>query len=257
MAGVTFSRSTVALMYHAVGDASGPAVDPHYRVDTARFGAQLALVTRLAGGAVSTHDWLAGKSGAIYTFDDGLASDYTVAFPTLARAGARADFFVNPAQVGTPGYATWAQLREMADGGMSIQSHGLDHRHFLTELSPYHLREELRRSRLEIEERVGRPVSLLAPPGGRSPARLEQIAIECGYTHVLDSRPARVESETARTFGRLAVTAQLGLAELESWLLRKGTALVRLQVRYSVLDLAKRAFGDDTYQSLRKRLLGA
>jgi peptidoglycan/xylan/chitin deacetylase (PgdA/CDA1 family) len=244
-------------MYHAVGDATGPAVDPHYRVGTARFEEQLRLATLLGGGAVTTNDWLAGTRGVIYTFDDGLSSDYTVAFPTLARGGGRADFFVNPAQVGTPGYATWAQLREMADGGMSIQSHGLDHRHFLTELSPYHLREELRRSRLEIEERIGRPVTLLAPPGGRRPARLEQIAIECGYTHVLDSRPARIESETARTFGRLAVTSQLPLAELESWLLRKGTALVRLQVRYSVLDLAKRAFGDEAYQSVRKRLLGS
>jgi peptidoglycan/xylan/chitin deacetylase (PgdA/CDA1 family) len=255
MAGVTFSRTTIALMYHAVGDANGPAVDPHYRVDLKRFQDQLSLSTRLSGGAISTHDWLAGKRGVIYTFDDGLESDHAVAWPTLAAAAGRGDFFVNPAQVGTPGYATWAQLREMSDGGMSIQSHGFDHRHFLTDLSPYHLREELRRSRLEIEEHIGKPVTLLAPPGGRSPARLEQTAIECGYTHVLDSRPGRIESESARTFSRLAVTAQLALPQLEAWLLRKGTAIVRMQVRYQVLDLAKRAFGDETYQNLRKRLL--
>jgi peptidoglycan/xylan/chitin deacetylase (PgdA/CDA1 family) len=255
MAGVVFSRTTIALMYHAVGAANGPAVDPHYRVDEKRFRDQLALSIRHGGGAISTHDWLAGKRGVIYTFDDGLASDHDLAWPILASAGGRGDFFVNPAQVGTPGYATWTQLRAMSDGGMSIQSHGLDHRHFLTELSPHHLREELRRARLEIEDKVGKPVTLLAPPGGRSPARLEQIAIECGYTHVLDSRPGRVESETARTFSRLAVTAQLGLPQLEAWLLRKGTAIVRMQVRYQVLDLAKRAFGDDTYQNLRKRFL--
>jgi len=253
--GVSFSRTTVALMYHAVGSANGPHIDPHYRVDGPRFRQQLELALRLGGGAVCTHDWLAGKPGVIFTFDDGLETDYAVATPMLKAAGARADFFVNPAQVGTPGYATWTQLREMADAGMSIQSHGLDHRHFLTELSPFHLREELRRSKQEIEQNVGRPVTLLAPPGGRSPARLEQIARECGYTHVLDSKPGRIDGVDARTLSRLAVTSQLNLGQLEAWLLRKGTALVRLQLRYSVLDFAKRAFGDDTYRNIRKRIL--
>ena len=72
---------------------------------------------------------------------------------------------------------------------------------------------------------------------------------------MLDSRPGRIDGDSARTLSRLAVTSQLGLAQLEAWLLRKGTALVRLQLRYSFLDLAKRAFGDETYQNIRRRIL--
>jgi peptidoglycan/xylan/chitin deacetylase (PgdA/CDA1 family) len=250
-----FPRTTIALMYHAVGASKGLGVDPHYAVDLPRFSAQLALSIRHGGGVITANDWLGGRRGVIFTFDDGLASDYAVAFPALAQAGARADFFVNPKQVGTPGYATWAQLREMSDAGMSIQSHGLDHSYYLTDLSPYHLREDLKRSRLEIEQQMGRPVTLLAPPGGRSPAMLEYVARECGYTHVLDSKPGRIVSEQEHTLSRMAVTANLPLMELESWLLRRGTAILRLQVRYSVLDLAKRAFGDEAYENLRKRLL--
>jgi peptidoglycan/xylan/chitin deacetylase (PgdA/CDA1 family) len=248
-------RTTIALMYHALGAAKGPGVDPHYTVDMARFNEQLALCKSLGGDAITAHEWLSGRRGVIVTFDDGHESNYHLGLPALVAAGARADFFVNPAQVGTPGYASWAQLREMADAGMSIQSHGLDHRYFLTELSPHHLREDLRRSRLEIEENVGRPVTLLAPPGGRSPPMLEYIAVECGYTHVLDSKPGPIVNEQERTFSRLAVTSQLALQQLEAWLLRRGTAIFRLQVRYSVLDLAKRAMGDGAYQTLRKRLL--
>jgi peptidoglycan/xylan/chitin deacetylase (PgdA/CDA1 family) len=255
MQAAPFPRSTIALMYHALGAATGPGVDPHYSVDQTKFSAQLALCIRHGGAVVTAAEWLGGRRGVIFTFDDGHASDYSVAFPTLAAAGARADFFINPAQVGKQGYATWAELREMADGGMSIQSHGLDHSYFLTDLSPYHLREDLRRSRLEIEERVGHPVTMLAPPGGRSPAMLERIAIECGYTHVLDSKPGRINGDRERTLSRLAVTANLALQNLEAWLLGRGTAIFRLQVRYSVLDLAKRAFGDETYQNVRKRLL--
>jgi peptidoglycan/xylan/chitin deacetylase (PgdA/CDA1 family) len=250
-----FPRTTIALMYHSLGAARGPGVDPHYSVELPRFNAQVALCKQLSGDPVTAHDWLGGRRGVIFTFDDGHESNYQLAFPALVAAGGRADFFVNPAQVGTPGYATWAQLREMADAGMSIQSHGQDHSYFLTDLSPYHLREDLRRSRLEIEQHVGHPVTVLAPPGGRSPAMLEYIAVECGYTHVMDSKPGHIVSDRERTLSRLAATSQLTLQELESWLLRRGTAIFRLKVRYSVLDLAKRAFGDQAYQNLRKRLL--
>src|SRR4051812_3351072 len=111
----SFPRSTIALMYHAVGAVPpGPGADPHYTVDTSRFKAQLALCVRSAGATISARDWIGGKSGVIFTFDDGHVSNYDAAFPALAAAGARADFFVNPAQVGTPGYASWTQLREMA-----------------------------------------------------------------------------------------------------------------------------------------------
>lgn len=255
MKAAPFPRTTIALMYHTLGGATGPGVDPHYSVDEKSFAAQLALSFRHGGGAITTADWLGGRRGVIYTFDDGHESNHQLAFPMLAAAGGRADFFVNPVQVGTAGFATWAQLREMSDAGMSIQSHGWDHGYFLTDLSPYHLREDLRRSRLEIEQRVGRPVTLLAPPGGRSPAMLEYVARDCGYTHVLDSKPGRIVGAEERTLNRLAITASLPLAELEGWLLGRGTSIFRLQVRYSVLDLAKRAFGDETYQNVRKRLL--
>jgi peptidoglycan/xylan/chitin deacetylase (PgdA/CDA1 family) len=247
-------RNTLALMYHALGTADGPGVDPHYRVDMPRFSEQLALSSRIGGGVVSAHDWLGGRKGVIFTFDDGHESNFHLGFPALVEAQGSADFFVNPAQVGTPGYATWAQLREMADGGMSIQSHGYDHRYFLTELSPHRLREDLRRSRLEIEDKIGHQVILLAPPGGRAPKGLEQIAVECGYTHVLHSRPGRV-ALGQRSLCRMAMTAQLEMRTLHAWL-RGGTALLTAQVRYSVLDFAKRVLGDETYMSVRRSLLG-
>jgi peptidoglycan/xylan/chitin deacetylase (PgdA/CDA1 family) len=241
-------------MYHGLGETAGPGIDPHYTVDMQRFLSHLELCSRTSGAAISARDWLAGKRGVIFTFDDGLESNYSLGFPALKAAGASADFFVNPRQVGTTNYATWTQLREMSDGGMSIQSHGLDHSYFLTELSPFHLREDLRRAREEIEQHIGKPVTLLAPPGGRCPPRLAEVAQECGYTHVLDSKPGRILSGQERTLRRLAVTSSLALEQIESWL-RGGPALLRAQVRYSVLDFAKRALGDDAYRFVRKRLL--
>jgi hypothetical protein len=242
-------------MYHQLGrEDAGPGKDPHYTVDLVRFSQQLGICQRMAGGVITTHQWLDGRAGAILTFDDGHQSDYAHAFPTLASAGASADFFVNPRQVGTPGYCSWKHLREMADGGMSIQSHGLDHGHFLTALSPSKLREELIASRVEIEDRVGKPVTLLAPPGGRCPPNLTRVAVECGFTHVLDSRPEAITHGHGRRIGRMAVTAQLDDMTLESWL-TGGAAMLRAQLRYGMLGLAKLALGDETYQLVRERLL--
>jgi peptidoglycan/xylan/chitin deacetylase (PgdA/CDA1 family) len=248
--------STIALMYHAIGEGGAADADRHYTVARERFARQLGHCARLGGAVVSARDWLGGRPGVIFTFDDGDGTNHRVAWPLLAMAGATADFFVNPAQVGGPGYTTWAELRAMSDGGMSIQSHGLDHRVFLTDLPRPRLREDLRRARLEIEERVGRPVTLLAPAGGREPAHLVEVALEVGYTHVMNSKPGRVRPDDGPRLGRLAVTAHLDDATLESWL-RGGHALVAAEARYAVLALAKRALGDGVYQRVRARLLGA
>ena len=251
------ARATIALMYHALGvfTVEHPGADPHYAIDPPRFERQLALCARLHGAVVSARDWLAGAPGIIFTFDDGHETNHRVAFPLLRAAGAGADFFVNPAQVGGAGFASWSDLREMAEAGLSIQSHGLDHRYYLTSLSPARLREELRRARLETEDHVGRPVTLLVPPGGRAPRDLQQAAREVGYTHVLGSRPAAIARGARGTLGRFAVTAGLGPEAFES-LVRGGRARRMAQARYATLGLAKRLLGDDRYAALRRRLLG-
>ena len=251
------TEATIALMYHALwvvaDDRAG--ADPHYAVPLPRFAEQLALCQRIGGAAVSARDWLSGEAGVILTFDDGHLSSHRLAFPTLRAAGAGADFFVNPAQVGTRGFASWAELREMAEAGMSIQSHGLDHRHYLTTLSPSCLRDDLRRARLEIEEKIGQPVTLLAPPGGRAPPNLEQIAREVGYTDVFGSNPGTIGRDGRHSRGRFAVTAGLDPPAFES-LLRGGRARLRAQVRHAVLALAKRTLGDNLYERTRARFTG-
>jgi peptidoglycan/xylan/chitin deacetylase (PgdA/CDA1 family) len=255
---------SIAVMYHALsaqpGDDDG--ADPHYTVGLERFREHLTACVRLGGGAVSAREWLAGRDGVVVTFDDGHASNHRLGLPALLAAGLRADFFVNPAQVGTAGFATWSELREMSDAGMSIQSHGLDHRTYLTALSPARLRDDLRRARLEIEQHVGCPVSLLAPPGGRAPAGLSRIAGEVGYTHVWGSQPAPLRRDGrsslggVRTLGRFAITADFDLATFES-LLRGGPARTRAQVRHAILEMAKRTLGDGLYERVRETLLGS
>ena len=183
--------ATIALMYHAlwaVPDDMGGA-DPYYAVALPRFIEQLALCSGSAGGAVSARDWLGGRSGVILTFDDGHVSNHRLGFPALRAAGASADFFVNPAQVGTTGFATWPELREMAEAGMSIQSHGLDHRSYLTDALPAAAarRPSPRATRDRGEHRAAGDAA--GPAGRPRPQNLEQIAQEVGYTPRLRLEP--------------------------------------------------------------------
>ena len=245
---------TIALMYHAIGDGgAGSAEDPHYSVSPARFEAHLDAIAACAGDGISARDWLERpRRAALLTFDDGHVSDHRLAWPALSQRGMRADFFVNPARVGEPGLASWSDLREMATHGMSIQSHGWNHRYF-TELSPTELRQDLTRSLRTIEDSIGQAVTLLAPPGGRMRADLPDIARECGYRHVLGSQPGRI-TMSQPLLPRMAVTASLAESTIAGWI--GGRGIARARVRYTVLGLAKRTLGDRRYELVRERLLG-
>jgi len=99
-----------------------------------------------------------------------------------------ATFFVTTGWIDQPGYASWSQLREMADAGMSIQSHTHSHP-FLSELSEQALRDELRRSRDMLDERLAQRTSMLALPGGDAPRReLRGIMHDEGFSVVATSR---------------------------------------------------------------------
>jgi peptidoglycan/xylan/chitin deacetylase (PgdA/CDA1 family) len=245
--------ATIALMYHAIGDGDADAQDPHYSVSPARFDAHLDTIAALAGGGTSARDWLEHPSSrVILTFDDGHVSNHRLAFASLRAHAMSADFFVNPGRVGEAGLASWSELREMAAAGMSIQSHGWNHTYF-TDLAPAELRQDLLRSRSLIEDKIGQPVTLLAPPGGRMRADLPEVARDCGYRHVLGSQPGRIAASTP-LLPRMAVTASLDETTIADWIAGRG--ITRARARYTVLGLAKRALGDRRYERVRERLLG-
>ncbi len=75
---------------------------------------------------------------------------------------------------------TWDELRAVAERGFEIGSHTVSHPH-LTQLSDHELNEELRRSREQIEDELGRPCPLLAYPFGDYDARVERAAEAAGY----------------------------------------------------------------------------
>lgn len=128
------------------------------------------------------------KSPAVVlTFDDGLVSDYEIAFPLLSGFGMRAVFFVNGSTAGQSGYLSWRQIAEMHQAGMSIGSHS--HRHVdLTVLPTADLDAELTASKNCLEDRLGARVEFLAAPHGLLDRRVVRRALLAGYRAVCSTR---------------------------------------------------------------------
>lgn len=254
----------LVLMFHGVDGprarAAGYAADAHYTVSAARLADMLdALVDAgcTLGAARDLIDDTASRRPVWLTFDDGDASNALEALPVLAARGLQADFFINPARVGSAGVMDWSDLRAMADAGMSLQSHGHTHTYF-TRLDRAALREELRASKDALEQALGQPVTLLAPPGGRVPRGLVPLARSLGYRAVLDSTPGVVGRRNGdQPLPRVAITAAHRPEQVRRWAMEGMPALRRLRWRHAALASAKAVLGDARYERWRHRALGA
>lgn len=258
------SAKAAVLMYHAVSDETldVSAADPHYTVGAGVFEEQLQAIAdrglRVAHcRAVLDAQGGKGPAPVAFTFDDGHATNLWAA-QRLAARGWSADFFVNPSTVGTAHYLSWAQLREMAAMGMSIQSHGQHHR-FLDELSPADVAMELTRSKQEIEAHIGQPVRVYAPAGGRMAPGMAQLAQSLGYEILCTSRAGawRVADATRYGVPRLAMLAGTPMTQFLSWIELRGGEMAKQRLRHLVLATAKGMLGNDGYRRLRSKLLGA
>ena len=121
------------------------------------------------------------KKPVLITFDDGYADNYTNAFPILQYYGMRATIFVIPAFVGKYNYyLTWEEMQEMENGGITFESHTLNH-YKLEELPDDEIRSELLNSKQILEENLGHPVEFLAYPTGTYNLHIAGIAKAVGY----------------------------------------------------------------------------
>ena len=127
------------LMYHYV---SNPPHDSDvYRLDLsvtpANFRQQLQWLKDHDYQSITPDDMAAAllhgrrlpDRPMLLTFDDGYADAYDNAFPLLREFGFKGTFFIVTSWLdeNRPGYLTWAQVKDMTDAGMSIQSHSRTH----------------------------------------------------------------------------------------------------------------------------------
>jgi peptidoglycan/xylan/chitin deacetylase (PgdA/CDA1 family) len=144
----------------------------------------LAPVLPSAAHALGLSRVLPGSAGVVLTFDDGPHPEGTPAvLGALARAGARATFFV----VGEQVERRPALAAEIAAAGHAVALHGYRHRLQLR-MSAAELREDLQRGVAAIEAATGRTPLWHRPPYGIYSSEGLRLARAAGLRPLLWSR---------------------------------------------------------------------
>lgn len=182
----------------------------------------------LAGGALP-------DKAVCLTFDDGYASVVEQAWPELQRRGMPATLFAVSGYLRGGDRFPWdanlpsgsdlsrlvnaGDLQHAAASGLHVGSHTVTHR-WLPALPAHQVREELGRSRDDLEDLLGRPVTSFAYPMGGLTPRIRDDVEAAGY--------------------QIAITTERG---------RNGTGHDPITLR--------RAFAFDRARDLRRQLDGA
>ncbi|MEP6813006.1 MAG: polysaccharide deacetylase family protein, partial [Actinomycetota bacterium] len=229
-------RSLRVLMYHKVNDLPGNRMS----MPVSLFDEQMAQLRELGYtvvdlDAVIRHyvDGAALPNGAVLiTFDDGYRDNLENAAPVLHKHGYPAVQFVPLAYVGDRQplpheehlaqsgvinrTVDWEELGDLEQLGVRIESHGISHKP-LADLELDEAAREIAISKLQLEERLGRPVRAFSYVKGSEAhynkvhlSLVRQAGYDVAFTAVsgantpasdpLELRRYNVEPYSARTF---------------------------------------------------------
>jgi peptidoglycan/xylan/chitin deacetylase (PgdA/CDA1 family) len=201
------SSSVHGVCFHGVG-VPKRALDPgeeHYWISVDAFHGVLDAITE--------------RSDVRISFDDGNASDLEVGLEALLERDLVASFFVLAGRIGSSGSLDADGLRELHRRGMTVGTHGMDHRPWRGLASPDRDRE-LIEARERIAEVIGCPVDEAAVPMGLYDRRALADLRRLGYAavHTSERMPGKkgawlqprfsiVAGDTAESVERTALSA--------------------------------------------------
>lgn len=189
------------------------------------------------------------------TFDDGGISAATTIADELERRHWRGWFFIATDFIGSPGFCSRDQIRDLHSKGHVIGSHSCSHPERISGCSRTQLLDEWSRSCDVLSEIVGAPITIGSVPGGFYSTDVARAAADAGITLLFNSEPVTSEFEVdgCRVLGRYNVYRGMTAADATSLL----TSPVR-RWRQSAFWSAKKAaktFAGPLYKAVRKRLL--
>jgi peptidoglycan/xylan/chitin deacetylase (PgdA/CDA1 family) len=245
------------LMYHDIAPRArrdtvgfpGPLA-ARYKLDPSAFEAHLDALaaTGLEIGTAPDRD---GAPPVALTFDDGGASALLAA-AALERRGWRGQFFVASARIGTSGFLSGEQLRELVRRGHVVGSHSDTHPTYMGRLTRKQLDSEWTRSRTTIGEIVGTAPRTASVPGGYLSRVVIASAAAAGYELLFTSEPtARVGHKQLVVRGRYTIWASTPAHVAAAYARGEPVACGRLWLEWNAKKLAKRS-SPAVYQLLRR-----
>jgi len=241
---VRVSRSTV-LAYHEV---TPEEVAYQYALSCRQLEDHLQLALRVRGEAPA-------QEPLVISFDDGHISNHELALPLLQRYSSKAIFFVIAGRIGhRKDFMSWNQLKDLVARGHRVEAHGWSHV-FLTSCTDADLRDEVRKSKETIEDRLGAPVRALSAPHGRWDSRVARACEEAGYQELYTSNPwlSRRNRGNLIVQGRLVAVQSLDARQLLHWLTMGSGEAALHRVRQNMKDSARYLLGDQLYYRMWSR----
>ena len=187
------------LMYHQVGEFESPKTHRASYCHIKRFKSQMGYLRRFGYNVISLDQAYRGLFGGdtlppravVLTFDDGYQNFHDYAFPVLKHHGFPATVFIVTQRIGAaplwlengdqrPPLMSGATLRALHHQGVNFGSHTRNHVR-LSQVDSALMREEISRSRTELEDVLGAPVPDFCYPYGDYNEAARDVVAEAGY----------------------------------------------------------------------------
>lgn len=214
-----------SLMYHYVSWL--PSSDPNMplrkdlTVSPTDFEGMLKYLRDNGYHTITTKDlwWSLDQTAALppkpvmLTFDDGYADAYSVVLPLLKMYGMTGTFFVTVNLVDRPGYLSRDQVRALADAGMDVESHAMDHVSMMRPLNDQIY--QMCRARDFLSLWTGTDVRHFAYPSGDYNDQSGTALERCGYLSAYKKAGGSIQSSNAMyLLQRARVHGQSGVAAM-------------------------------------------
>lgn len=257
-----------SLMYHDVVDpgdydASGSSIvgANAYKMDRADFARHLDAIAKAVNPAsvVKADEfdgW--GKSRPVFiTFDDGGASAYTPIAGMLEQHGWRGHFFITTDWIGTRGFVTAEQIRELHARGHVVGSHSCSHPIRMAACTRAQLEREWSESVRILSEIIGRPATVASVPGGYFSRAVAETASGAGIRRLFTSEPTATATsiDGCMILGRYVLKRGMPARIAAGFAAGRFGTCARQSLEWKLKHIAKRVSAP-VYLKIRAALMG-
>lgn len=153
-------------LYHDIVENESEIKQDYMQTSKKVFEDQISGILKLGYKVINYDDLIAYNKGekklpkhiCLIDFDDGYLGNYTVATDIIKKYNIPVTIFVVDNLVGTEGYMSWNQIRELESTGLvDINSHGKEHAKF-NELDSNKAVEDVKYAHSRIEEELDKEV---------------------------------------------------------------------------------------------------
>jgi peptidoglycan/xylan/chitin deacetylase (PgdA/CDA1 family) len=215
------AASAPIFTYHAISQPPAGAKHPELFVAPGAFAAQMDWLREQRFEAVTLEElhqgWEEGSPlpprPVVISFDDGLQTQFTEAFPVLNALRWPAVLNLKVESI-RQGELTEAMIGRMIAAGWEVDSHTITHPR-LTRLGDRKLEREVAGSRRILQRRLRMPVDFFCYPYGELDAHVVDAVREAGYLGATTTRPGLASSTDDRyQLPRLGVDSTANLDDL-------------------------------------------